>query len=331
MPKTQEHSYKILNRVIKSGELPSVILLYGKERFMVDWAWRSLKKAVIEPAAESLDFTVFDDKDTSEEELIAACETFPLMSKRKMVLVKNFELGQSSYLNALPKSTLLVFALEKIDKRKSFYKSIEKIGLAYDFTPLDEAGLAGWARKRCDKISKPVLLQFASEAGYFDKDRSYGLYDLENDLLKAAALYRDNTDISLEELMFIASAEDENNAFKLLDAAFAEKKGEAMRLLNNSVKAEKASQQMGAVLRFHGLLCSQLEIMLEARQRKEAGKNLSEMGVNPYRLQKAVAASERLTSARLKAALSGCYRIESDIKSGKMPARLALELFIAKI
>lgn len=331
MPKAQEHSYKILKKVIQSGELPSVMLLYGKERFMVNWAWRALKKAVIDPATEALDLTVFDDKDTDESEIIAACETFPLMSKRNMVLIRDIEPELSDYLGNVPASTLLVFALDKIDKRKSLYKKAEKVGLVYDFTPLDEASLVSWARKRCDKADKAALLQFASDSGYFDKERSYGLYDLENDLLKSAALYSDRTSIGYEELKAVSSAEDENNAFKLLDAAFSSKKGEALRLLNNSVKAEKASQQMGAILRFHGLLCSQLEIMLEARQRKEAGQALSAMGVNSYRLQKAVAASERLTTARLKAALSGCYRIERDIKSGKADARLSLELFIAKI
>ena len=75
--------------------------------------------------------------------------------------------------------------------------------------------------------------------------------------------------------------------------------------------------------------------MLEARERREKGQTqaqiAAETGVNAYRLKKAVEASERLSTKRLKQALSGCYRIESDIKKGKTDPRLALELFIAKI
>lgn len=333
--KQTEHPYKLINRLVQSGDIPSVMMLYGTERFMIEWAWRKLKNAVINPATESLDLTVLDDGATTEADVITACETMPFMSERKVVVVKDLDFGAAEeltdYIPDMPRTTLLIFVQEKADKRRLFYKAIEKRGLAYDFTPLDEGTLAAWARKRCDKISKDDLLMFAQTAGYFDKEREYNLYNFENDLKKAAALYSDQAKISFADLQAVSSAAEEDNAFKLLDAAFSERKGEALRLLHNSVNSEIPSKQMGAVLRFHGLLCSQLEIMLEARQRKESGVSLSEMKINPYRLNKAVDASARLSTARLKAALAGCYRIESDIKSGRMDGHLALELFIAKI
>ena len=97
-----------------------------------------------------------------------------------------------------------------------------------------------------------------------------------------------------------------------------DRKSEAMRMLNEY-------ENISDILRFHGLLCSQLEIMVEARE------NPNIAGINPYRLKKAIEASSKLSTARLKAALSACYKIENEIKSGRIDARLSLELFIAKI
>lgn len=318
MYKEQEHPYKIINRIIKSGDYPSVILMYGKERFMIEWAYKSFKKALVNPATESLDFTLFYEKETTLDEVIAACETVPFLSEKKIVVVKDLGLDLTDYLNNIPSTTLLIIVEEKADKRKALYKKIEQIGLAYDFTALDEATLVSWAHKRLENISKEDLLRFANDAGYFDKERDYNLFNFENDLKKAAALYEGQASVSYDELKSISSADDENNAFKLLDAAFSDRKSEAMRMLDEF-------KTTSDVLRFHGLLCSQLEIMLEARE------NPNLPGVNPYRLKKAIAASERLTTARLKAALSACYKIESEIKSGRIDARLSLELFIAKI
>ena len=318
MYKEQEHPYKIINRIIKSGDYPSVILMYGKERFMIEWAYKSFKKALVNPATESLDFTLFYEKETTLDEVIAACETVPFLSEKKIVVVKDLGLDLTDYLNDIPSTTLLIIVEEKADKRKALYKKIEQIGLAYDFTALDEATLVSWAHKRLENISKEDLLRFANDAGYFDKERDYNLFNFENDLKKAAALYEGQASVSYDELKSISSADDENNAFKLLDAAFSDRKSEAMRMLDEF-------KTTSDVLRFHGLLCSQLEIMLEARE------NPNLPGVNPYRLKKAIAASERLTTARLKAALSACYKIESEIKSGRIDARLSLELFIAKI
>ncbi len=318
MYKEQEHPYKIINRIIKSGDIPSLILMYGKERFMIEWAYKSFKKALINPATESLDFTMFTEKETTIDEIISACETVPFMSERKMVVVKDLELDLSDYISDIPHTTLLIIIQEKVDKRKAFYKKVEQVGLAYDFTALDEATLVTWAHKRLANISKDDIIRFATDAGYFNKERDYNLFNFENDLKKAASLYQDKDTVTYDELKTISSADDENNAFKLLDAAFSDKKSEAMRMLNEF-------KTTNDVLRFHGLLCSQLEIMLEVRE------NPNLPGVNPYRLKKAIAASERLTTARLKSALSACYKIESDIKSGRIDARLSLELFIAKI
>lgn len=318
MYKIQEHPYKLLKRVIASKDIPAVILLYGKERFMIEWAIRSLKNAVVNPATESMDYTLFNEKDDTEMEIIAACETLPFMSDRKVVVVKDIDVNLSDYISDIPSTTLLIIVQETVDKRKSLYKQIEKIGLAYDFTPLDEATLVTWVHKRIPNISKQDLLMFATTAGYFDKDRNYELFSFENDLAKAKALYEGKEVITYEDMFSVSSADTENNAFKLLDAAFSDRKSEAMRMLNEY-------ENISDILRFHGLLCSQLEIMVEARE------NPNPTGINPYRLKKAVEASSKLSTARLKAALSACYRIESEIKSGRIDARLSLELFVAKI
>lgn len=331
MYKEQEHPYKILNKVISSGSIPSVILLYGSERFMIDWAVNALKKALINPVTESLDFSIFNEKESSEGDIIAACETLPFMSERKVVVAKDLDLDLPEYISNIPETTLLILVQEKADKRKGMYKAIEKVGLAYDFGPLDEATLVSWVHKRIANIDRADIIQFANTAGYFDKERGYNLYNFEGDLAKAKALYEGKEVITLDDLLLVSSIEDEVNAFKLLDAAFSNRKGEAMKLLDNIVKKEQASKQMGALLKFHGLLCSQLEIMVEARERKEEGALLDEMGINSYRLKKAIESSAKLSTARLKAALSACYRIEREIKSGRTSARLAMELFIAKI
>ncbi len=318
MHKEQEHPYKLINRIIKSGDFPTVILMYGKERFMIEWAYKSLKKALVNPATGSLDYTLFHEAETTEAEIISACETVPFMSEKKLIVIKDLDLDLSDYISDIPRTSLLVIVQEKVDKRKSLYKKIEQVGLSFDFTPLDEATLVTWVHKRIPNISKEDLLHFAKDAGYFDNERDYNLFNFENDLKKAYALYDNQANISYDDMKNVSSADYENNAFKLLDAAFSNKKSEAMRMLNQF-------KTTSDVIKFHGLLCSQLEIMLEARE------NPNITGVNPYRLKKAIAASEHLTTARLKAALSACYKIESEIKSGRMDARLSLELFVAKI
>ncbi len=342
--RSPEHPYRTFFKTLNSGVFPSVILLCGEERFLIDWAEKSLREKLVMPAAAQLDETILRADETDADEVTAACETFPMLSERKVVVLKDLDFSSSDAAQlaetagSLPESTLLIITCGRPDKRKALYKRIEKSGLIYDFCPLDETAIAGWVSKRLAAAGKSAsqadIVRFAAQAGYFDRDRSYGLYDLENDVKKACLLH-DGSTLSFEQLCEASSPEGENSVFALLDAAFSSKKGKAYRLLNNIVSAETPSKQDSAVFRFHALLCSQLEIMLEARQRMEAGQSQAviqqETGIHSYRLQKAVEASSRLSTARLAAALAGAYNAEKDIKGGRINARLAMELFIAKL
>ena len=122
-------------------------------------------------------------------------------------------------------------------------------------------------------------------------------------------------------------------AFAILDAAFSGRKGYALTVLHNSIDSQLASKETGIVLQFLGLLCSQLEIMLEAAERKNEGQSQQEiesgMKVNPYRLRKAQAAAAGRGVEKLREDLFRAFQIEKDLKTGFMDPRLELELFIA--
>lgn len=325
-----------------AGQLADVILLCGQEQFLVDWAEKAIREKFTDPVTAAFNFTLFRDDAPDADEIIAACETLPMMAEKKLVEVKGADESVldslAGYLPDLPDSTELLFVLDKVDKRKTFYKSLVSVGIAYDFTYLDESTLASWVNKRLTASGKSAsrndIIRFAYEVGYFDKDRDYGLFNLDNDLKKACCLY-DQSVLSYDDLIWIASGEDEIASFKLLDAAFSKRKGEAFKLLHNNIKQQQPSKQMGVIISTLGLLCSQLEIMLEAREREKDGQSFSqiqkEMGTNSYRLQKAIDTARPLTTKRLKAALSAAYNIEKDMKEGKMDGQLALELFLSKL
>ena len=125
----------------------------------------------------------------------------------------------------------------------------------------------------------------------------------------------------------------QTNAFTLIDSAFSGSKEAAYRILADSIDLQQASKQMGVILGFIGLLCSQLEIMVETAERRAEGQDLAfiakETGINEYRLRKAASAAAKRTVPQLRADLDAAYQMEKDIKNGVMDARLCIELFIA--
>jgi len=352
-----EHPYRTIVKTMQassqSGIFPKLILLCGKEDFLVDWAKDYLKTGLINPAVSAIDCSTFSEDSIEASAIMFACDTPPMLSTRKLVIVENSDIfsaqvprdmnaedvrSLTDYLSKIPDTTMLVFTCDKPNKSKPIYKAISKIGIVYDFTPLDDATLGGWMQKRFAAASKTAsrmdMINFARMCGYGDPERNYTLFNLENDLKLIFALY-DKPNISLEEMLSVASGQDEVNAFKLLDCAFGGQKGKALDILHASIDVQAPSKEMGVILSFLGLLISQLEIMTEGLERAEEGQSsyqiVKDMGVNEYRFKKAMSACRGKRSSELRRALNKAFEIEKNMKSGNMSGRLGLELFIAEI
>jgi len=336
----------------ETDRYPRVVLLMGKEGFLVSWALRCLREAVINPAAEVIDATVLDGSETNLDAIIAACEAYPLLSTRHLVAVtgssflaasdKSFSADEltklADYLPTLPETTMLVLTANSVDKRKGLYKSIEKTGIVYDFTPLDDDMLAGWMSKRMTALQHTAgrsdLLRFARQNGYGDDNLDYNLYNLENDLIKACALAEKET-LSFEDLCAACPPALDTDAFRLLDSAFSGNKSDAFTILHNSVDAQQPSKVQSAVLGLTGLLCAQLEIMLEAKERSDKGQSFDSiqaaMGTNSYRLRKAIDASRGRSAETLRKNLEDAFNIDKLMRTGEMDPGLAMEVFIASL
>lgn len=351
--KSEEHAFKIFQRTLQSEALPSVMLLFGTEDYLVAWALGELSAKLVNPAAAAMDRIRFSEETINVSDIIAACETLPMLSEKKLVIVEDcdaFWSGRPSSMNAqeqqdmadylknVPGDTLLVFTAGKADKRKALYKAVTKTGIAYEFTPVTGETLKGFVSKRVSaagkKASSSEINKFIHLTGYGDKDSEYTLYNMENDLKKAFAL-SEGTQISEADFEAAVTGNADTDVFALLDSAFSGNKDAAFTLLRNNISGELPSYVDGVIFRMIGLLCSQLEIMLTAKERLEEGQSVHElpkaMGVNSYRLQKALEASANRNASQLSKSLDAAYQLERDIKSGAMPGLLALELFIASL
>ncbi len=81
-----EYAYREIIKDLKENNIGSVVLLYGKEQFQVDWAQSLLIDKYINPAVRELDVTTFQDN-PSANEIINACETLTMFSERRVVII----------------------------------------------------------------------------------------------------------------------------------------------------------------------------------------------------------------------------------------------------
>ena len=346
MKRNKGQVFNKLLQDINAGDIPNVLLLFGEEAFLTDWAESRLVERFVSEAAKPLDFIRFEQGNLSTDDLVSACETMPMFSERKVVVIESIldmEKEDLAYLDSVPDGCLLIIKAidEKANKKASrLVKSLGKNAGSYEFGPITEDELKKFIVKRFRSAGKNVSPQAVSlliaNCGYMNKEIDYALYNLENDIRKMVA-YSGSEVITEEDVLAGLSDNIEHNVFKMLDAISDKKKDVAFAMLHDMIKSgRRIGQSSGR--NEHTILATiagQLELMLEVKQFSEQGLGKSQIArklkVHEYRVEKALKFSRNYDENDLIRIVKAAFDTDERIKSGLLDAGLALEMLIAGI
>lgn len=344
---TQQHAFRRIDQELRGGDLKNLLLFFGKEKYLIQWAVDAIVQTFVHDACKALDFAPLEGESVTVDELIAHGETLPLMSQKKVVIIRGCKWVESTrsknldeaeekrllqYLKNFPDSCLLIILAESVDKRKRLTKTITEVGSIYDFAELDERSLKGFIEKKvkeAGKIIRPAAVnELISLSGYFHKETEYTLYHLDNDIKKAVA-HADGEEILLADISATVAGNLDTNVFALMDALSKGRKQEAFQLLHHLLISGENEYLLLS------LLCSHFELMLSV---KEMGANRyafaqmkEQLAVHEFRIKKAIEFSQRFSLSWLRKVLHKSYDVDRQIKSGFLPASLALEMLMAHV
>ena len=350
--KEQEHAFITIGRDIKEGKIPRLVLLCGKEEYLIKFYADMLINKYVSDACRPIDLVSLEGEFLTIDRIIESVETVSLMSERKVVLLPDFTPAAgkalkgfpdsdvnklTEYFKDIPEGSLLLITAAEQDENKAAKNkvrtAVEKYGKVYDFQPLKDVQLKNFIEKRfrgAGKVYSPsVINMIMSESGYGNKAVDYSLYNLENDLRKILAHAGESQEVTAEDVREVLATNPENNVFAMLDAIGRNRKDEAFRLLHNLLLAGTP------VYNLLRLITGQLELILSVKEMKEEGMSLTEMqkklGVHQFRVKKAVAVTGQYSMTDLRNALSSAYEVDEHIKTGLLDGELALEYFIARL
>jgi DNA polymerase-3 subunit delta len=289
----------------------------------------------------------------SVQDVIAACDTLPMMSERRVTLVsvpagdeKSLTLQEAkklaAYIERVPQTALLILTAASVAKSSALYKAFASHGREYEFARLGRSDLRAFVSQRFKRAgaeaSDDVVSEIIKVSGYLDRDAAGDLFGMESDIAGIIAYARGGeavadarpTRITAADVAACLGTSLETDVWAMLDAVSAGRKGDAMNLLQSL--AARGDNAFGML----ALMTSQFEIMLGYRELKELGipfKGIAgRLGVrSEYRLKKAAGFADRYDAARLARLLHRLYRVDRDIKSGLYGERLALTMFVAEM
>ena len=135
----------------RNGVFKPVYILMGDEPYYPDLVCQAIIDNCVDEFGKDFNETVCYGADVTAEQVVTAARRFPMMADRQLVVVKEAQMMKTLediavYCNEPLDSTVLVLLLHKatVDKRKSLYKSVQKIGVVLDSPALRDYEVPEW-------------------------------------------------------------------------------------------------------------------------------------------------------------------------------------------
>ena len=229
---------KNLIQEIQKGKVYPVYLLHGEENYLIEDVLEEIVNILSPKNARDFNLDVFSDPEVSVDEVLSIANTYPVMSDRRVVVLKNpaFLAGD-----------------KKSDPIEIFHQSIESHRI-------------GNLRKSASLLARSLNLEpedFAEGGTEFKRALDAFKKNNESDLLAEDLEFLDNTASALiKEIDFIPAGSSINSIDRLLEYIKSQPAPTTIliialtTLLNSNDKLVKAVTQAGKVLSFGKLKAS---------------------------------------------------------------------------
>lgn len=358
------HAFRQFGFDIKNDVMKNIVLLYGEEDYLKRWAVSEIKAKYVNEATELFDFMKIDGEAVKPSEIIKSCETLPMMSERRIVIVDGMRMKATSsqskaseskasetsdhetaadgegsadssdelteYFENFPETAMLIMVCaDEPDKRKKFFKNAKKYGSEYDFSRLDRKSLMGFIKKRFSELgcgcSDKMLAMIVDISGYLDKETDTDLDRLLNDV-RAIAAHSESV-VTEEDVRQSVSGNNQVYIFDFTDALMERRKDDALAMLRQML--DNGENEFMLL----GMICSQIETLLLASEMYEAGYSYRDAAIklkmHEYRIKLAYQKVLHYNSEKIKKLLMDAYAIDRNVKTGLMDINIGLELFVS--
>lgn len=256
-------SIQELKKNIASGDLKSVYLLYGEESYLVNLYLKKLCDAVPDGGMADFNRLVISDKATSVSEISDYIETYPMMSDKKMLVIKDTGFIKSAneemkeywveLLKNVPDYIIIIFAEKEIDKRSVIYKAIEKAGFAAEFAKLSATDSVTWAERQVLSAKKKIS---KDNAQYLVELCDDGLENLKNEIDKLLNFC--DEEITRSDIDRLVSKSLNTRIFEMTDAIMEHNADKALSILADMKTAKESAYNILFTLfsTFDKMLCA---------------------------------------------------------------------------
>ncbi len=317
------------------ADLKAVYLIHGAEELLLEQAVERLKKRLSAVADLDFNLDVFDGESATAEQIVAAANTLPFMSDRRLVIVRRIDRMPADALSVLAQyaadpnpETTLVLVASKIARNTRIYKAVDALGGVAEYRaptrreyPGHVVGMFADRGKRVGLDAAEVLVRAVG----------YDLRRLSVEIEKVISYTGDEETLSRDEIQEVMSTSAPTSVFDLLDALGSRDCRTALRLLARLVDEGESIHGLHAMSVRHVRNMLSTRALLEREgEGPVAALVCRELGVRDWQARSLVTQARRFTTAELVDALRAAAAGEARMKTSRDP-RLVFELWLLEV
>ena len=267
----------------------------GEETFFIKKICQFFENYFIEDQNKSFNQEIFYGRDISIENIISSCKSFPMMSDKKLVIVKEaqeldiFKRNNDkknelliNYLSNVNPSTTLIFCLNNktLDKRGKLFKSFNESSCILDSSSKDnkiyDNQLPKWIESEVNKkkysISNDALLILTENIGNY-------LEKIDNALNKIYSNI-ESKNISKDDILNLVGINREYNLFEFQDSLIDRNSLKCGKIMNYFTSNEKKFPIQQLIIYMYGFYSKLL--VVKSKNLSNPDTISSEIYVHPY-------------------------------------------------
>ncbi|MCK0124561.1 DNA polymerase III subunit delta [Gelidibacter sp. F2691] len=301
---------------IKSRKLKPIYFLMGEEPYYIDKISDFIEDHVLTEEERGFNQMVLYGRDVTIDDIVGNAKRFPMMAEYQVIIVKEAQdLSRSieklvDYAKNPQPTTILVmnYKYKTIDKRKSLYKTLNKMGVVYESKKLYENQVGEWIRR----VLAPKDFTIAPKASQMLVEfLGTDLSKINNELEKLQIILPKGTQISPEHIEENIGISKDFNNFELRKAIGDNDVKKAHQIITYFAENPKDNPMVVTVsllfnffsqlLHFHGLTD------------KSPRSVASALKINPYFVNEYITAARNFPMRKVSAVVATLR--EFDVKS----------------
>ena len=351
-----------IEQIINSKALPPILFMFGEEDFLLEEAYKSLIQAIIALKSSEFDSDIFDAEDITLDRLSDICTSFPLMSDKRVVVVKHFDAlitGRASqknddkspfarYLNNPQPTTSLIItasvdslngikdAFKKSKTAAKYKKIIDSTKFPFnilvekhewiEFPKVYESGFSAWVIKRFKSLRKEITPE-ATELLITQTNPT--LRDLSNEIEKLIIFVNDKKSITIEDVSLSTGNSRVFNVFEFQKAVGSSSVDTALKMLDSMLSAERQEMLIMTILsKFFITLWKLIDEAPKSTSQFDLSRSV---GVNIYFLPEYLNSLKLYSTFEIEKAIQYLTETDEILKSTSTDSLLVMQQMLLKI